>query len=452
LFDKKTGIIAGIVLGYSQAFIIANYDVRTDAILTGATAYAIYQFIKFSANKKYIHIVLGALGVALAVGTKGMIAVIITGFVVVIHLLYHRKIKEIFTWQWLSSILWSFIFLSPFMYCYYLQFDSHPEKVTNGVKGMSGIKFLLWTQSFERLAGQRNMVNSNDYTFFFHTFLWAFLPWSFLAYYETFRDWIVLIKKRFATIPDIEFTLSGSTLLIMLLMSTSKFKLPHYINILFPLFAVITAKSIFRLIKARGEILQWVRVTFYMISGLYVLLAILLNAWAFPVSNLLLIIGCLISVIFIAFAVIRMPANSLKPVFITLLIAGVSNLLLNINFFPQVLSYQGSSSLADYVNASNIPKEKIVSFTARRYYAFDFYIEKDTPEPDISAIKQKANSNKTFYILTDKIKMQELSESGIVISDVRSVPHFHVSTLKLKFINPATRTLSLDTVMLVKIN
>src|SRR5205085_11630419 len=34
LFDKRTGILAGLVLGYSQAFIIANYDVSTDAILT----------------------------------------------------------------------------------------------------------------------------------------------------------------------------------------------------------------------------------------------------------------------------------------------------------------------------------------------------------------------------------------------------------------------------------
>ena len=407
---------------------------------------------KYSANKKYIHIMFGALGVALAVGTKGMIAVIVTGLVVVIHLLYHRRFKEIFNWQWLSSIVWFFIFLSPFLYCYYLQFDAHSEKITNGVKGMSGIKFLLWTQSFERLAGQRNMVNNNDLLFFFHTFLWAFLPWSIIAYYETFRDWIMLVRNRFKTLPNIEFTLSGSALLLMLLMSTSQFKLPHYLNILFPLFAIITAKAILRFIEKRKALPQWVKISLYVITGLYVLAGLLLNIWAFPVQSVLLILVAAVAVIVSIVIIFKFRVFPLKPVFITLIIVGIVNFFLNINFFPKVLAYQGSSALADYVNANNIDKEKIVSFTSRRYYAFDFYIQKDIPEPGITDIRRKAGSNESFYVLTDGLKIQELTEAGIFISDVKSVPHFHESILKLKFINPATRQLSLGTMMLVKIN
>jgi len=452
LFNKQTGIIAGLVLGYSQAFIIANYDVRTDAILTGATAFAIYQFIKYSTNKKYIHIIFGALGVALAVGTKGMIAVIVTGIVVVIHLLYHRRFKEIFSWQWLSSILWFFIFLSPFLYCYYLQFDAHPEKITNGVKGMSGIKFLLWTQSFERLAGQRNMVNNNDLLFFFHTFLWAFLPWSIIAYYETFRDWIMLARNRFKIMPNIEFALSGSALLLMLLMSTSQFKLPHYLNILFPLFAIITAKAINRFIKKKKALPQWIKISSYVIAGLYVLIGLLLNVWAFPVKSSLLIIVAAVSAIAVIAIIFKLHKFPLKPVFITLLIAGVVNFFLNINFFPKVLAYQGSSSLARYVNTNYISPNEINSFTSRRYYAFDFYIKKDIPEPTLPEIKQKAMAKESFYIITDKLKLQELKSAFIPMYVLRAEPHFHVSKLSGKFINPSTRSSSLDSIMLVKVN
>ena len=452
LFNKKTGILAGLVLGFSQAFIIANYDVRTDAILTGATIYAIYQFISFAAEKKYRHIILGALGLALAVGTKGLIAVIVTGLIIVLHLLYHRRIKEIFNWRWLSSIVWFFIFLSPFLYCYYLQFDAHPEKVTNGVQGMSGIKFLLWTQSFERLAGQRNMVNNSDPTFFFHTFLWAFLPWSIIAYYETFRDWIITVKNKFRVTNYTQFALSGAALLIMLLMSTSQFKLPHYLNIIFPLFALITAKSIFRLIEAKKPIPAWIRITLYAICGVYILAAIFLNAWAFPLNNISLILFAIAAIAFLILIILKAPALSLKPVFITLFTVGIVNFILNTNFFPKVLSYQGSSRLAEYVNSNKILKDNIIGFTHRSYYAFDFYIQKDIPEPGIDIIKQRAVNKESFYILTDKEKMPELTGAIIPMETVNTAPHFHVSTLNAKFLNPRTRAASLDSLWLVKVN
>ncbi|MEO6328192.1 MAG: glycosyltransferase family 39 protein [Ginsengibacter sp.] len=452
LFNKQTGILAGLVLGYSQAFIIANYDVRTDAILTGATIFAIYQLIKFSSTKKYIHLIAGALGLALAAGTKGMIAVIVTGAVITLHLLYHKRFKEIFTWQWLSSIVWFFAFLSPFLYCYYVQFDAHAEKITNGVKGMSGIKFLLWTQSFERLAGQRNMVNNNDLLFFFHTFLWAFLPWSIIAYYETFRDWVMLIKNKFRITKSVEFGLSGSALLIMLLMSTSQFKLPHYLNIIFPLFAIITAKAITRLVEERKVIPQWITIIFYVIGGAYILLGVLLNVWAFPFENVVLILSAIFACI-ILIAIIYTPhTSSLKPVFITIITVGILNFFLNINFFPKVLGYQGSNSMADYVNRNNIPTDQIGSFTSRVYFAFDFYIKKDTPQPGIEEIKQKSANRESFYILTDKLRLNELENAGIPMHIVNTVPHFHVSKLNLKFINPSTRPSSLDSLVLMKIN
>ena len=452
LFNRKTGIIAGLVLAYSQAFIIANYDVRTDAILTGATAFAIYQFLKFASHKRYVHIILGSLGLALAVGTKGMIAVIVTGLIVLIHLLYHRRFTEIFTWHWLSSIVWFFIFLSPFLYCYYLQFDAHPEKTTNGVKGMSGIKFLLWTQSFERLAGQRNLANNNDFLFFFHTFLWAFLPWSIIAYYETFKDWITLARRRFKVTSNIEFALSGSVLVIILLMSTSQFKLPHYLNILFPLFAIITAKCLVQLTEKRTELPKSVAIYFYLISSLYILLGLVLNAWAFPIREVLMSAFIITMTFILAIVVFKENKFSLKPFFVTLFAAGIVNFILNINFFPKVLTYQGSSALADFLNVNDIPAREISSFTSRRYFSFDFYIQKDIPEPSLQQLQQRATGHEALYVITDRSKYEELKNGNLPLHTVKAVPHFHISRLNWKFINPATRPATLDSLMLVRIN
>ena len=452
LFNKKTGVVAGLMLGFSQAFIISNYDVRTDAILTGATIFAIWQFISFSGDKKYYHIILGALGLAVAVGTKGILAIIVTGLVIIIHMLYHKRIKEIFHWKWLSSIFWLFIFLSPVLYCYYLQFDSQPHKIANGVKGMSGIKFLLWTQSFERLAGQRNMVNNSDVLFFFHTFLWAFLPWSIIAYYETFRDWIITIKNKFLTTRHVQFALSGAAFLIMLLMSTSQFKLPHYLNIIFPLFALIAAKSVFRFIEEKGKISGWMRAILYGISGLYFLLGIILNVWAFPLSGIFQMIITMFACLFLLAVIFRKFSFPLKPVFVTMLIAGTINLVLNLNFFPQVMTYQGSKAMADYVNRNNIPKDFIIGFTHRSYFAFDFALKRDIPEPPLAEIQKRSAAKEPFYILTDKQKLPELITAGVPLQQITTVPHFHVSRLNLKFINPATRAATLDSLMLMKVN
>jgi 4-amino-4-deoxy-L-arabinose transferase-like glycosyltransferase len=452
LFNKRTGILAGLMLGFSQAFIISIYDVKTDSILTGATAFAIYQYIKFSIDRKYVHIVLGSLGLAVAVGSKGMIAVVVTGCTIFLHLVYHRRWKEMFHWQWLSIIPWFFIFLSPFLYAYYQQFDAHPEKITNGVKGISGIKFLLWTQSFERLAGQRQMVNNPDYLFFFHSFLWAFLPWSIVAYYKTFRDWVLVLRQRFNVIPGVEFGLSGTVLLVMILMSTSQFKLPHYLNILFPLFAVLTAKVVMRLIEKTYRLPKWMRITFYILSGAYIALGALLTIWAFPMDNILLMALAVIALVVIGVIVFRVPYSAYKPVFVVMIVAGIVNFFLLVHVFPRILQYQGSLAMSRYINKNDIPKDKLNTYVANRYFGLDVYTKTEMAEPELPELRGKLGRNESFYLITDNIRIDELKVAEIPIDTVTFVPHFHVSMLTGKFINPATRAASMDTLFLLKVN
>jgi hypothetical protein len=241
-------------------------------------------------------------------------------------------------------------------------------------------------------------------------------------------------------------------LLLMLLMSTSQFKLPHYQNILFPLFAIITGKSISRFIYQKNSLPKWITISLYVISILYFLLGLLLNTWAFPVESILLIFVAVAAVIILAVIIFRRKKFSLKPVFITLITVGIVNFFLNANFFPHVLAYQGSSTLAEYVNRNNISNENVSSFTSRRYYSFDVYIKKDTPEPSLQEIKQRALSHESFYIITDKLKLPELKIADISIQTIKAVPDFHVSKLNGKFINPKTRLSSLDSMMLIKVN
>ena len=45
------------------------------------------------------------------------------------------------------------LFIFPVVYCYYLQFNLHPEKIVRGKDHINGIKFILFNQSVERFSG-----------------------------------------------------------------------------------------------------------------------------------------------------------------------------------------------------------------------------------------------------------------------------------------------------------
>jgi hypothetical protein len=71
------------------------------------------------------------------------------------------------------------------LYAYYHQF------------GNEGVEFILFNQSVNRLQAKGFEQNSPDYSFFFHTLLWAFLPFSIAFYAGVFERTRNLIKERF---------------------------------------------------------------------------------------------------------------------------------------------------------------------------------------------------------------------------------------------------------------
>ena len=448
LYNKQAGILAGLILGFSQAYIFSNHDVRTDALLTGLTATAIYKFVAFSYNNKYRDIIVGSLFLALAVGTKGMVAVFVTGIFIFIHLLYHKKLKEMFSWKWLSVIFWFFIFLSPFLYCYYLQFDAHPEKITKGVQGASGVKFLLWGQSFERLSGQGSMKDNSDFFFFFHTFLWAFLPWAIIAYYGLIKETSTLIKSKLKLTEGYQAAVSFSLIILFLVFSLSQFKLPHYLNILFPLFAVLTAQTIVRLVSINK--FKWVTGVLYFFSAIYILAVVAVNGWAFPLNNFLTITIAKACVALLIYFFAKLPTGPQKSLFMILLVVGFSNLIINLNFYPKLLSYQGAIPLSEFVKKNKIGTENMVTFMRQRAFAFDYYIEKDLQEKTVDQLLEINRSSDSIYILTDNFRIAELDTADVKYRRITTVDDYHVTQLTLPFINPKRRNNELDSLILLQ--
>jgi 4-amino-4-deoxy-L-arabinose transferase-like glycosyltransferase len=164
LYNINVGRLAALIVASAFAFILANTDVRMEAILTASIAFGTWQLVDWVNKKSFINVLGAALGLALAFSTKGLIGVFVPAIGILFYLLYKKDWKAFYHWQLISIIFFFFVFISPVLYCFYLQYDLHPEKIIRGKTGWSGIKFILWQQTFERYEGKSfGDAGSKDY-------------------------------------------------------------------------------------------------------------------------------------------------------------------------------------------------------------------------------------------------------------------------------------------------
>lgn len=454
LYNKEVGKLAALIFVTSQAIILANHDVRTDSLLTSFIILGIWQLTIFLQTNKLSSIIIGSAAIALAVATKGMIAVIVAGSALLCYIIYQRQWTTFINWKWLIGLMAFAIALSPFLYCYYLQFDLHPEKLINGKYNQSGIKFLLWTQSAERFAGNRSFVSSPEFSFFYHTLLWAILPWSFLVYTSIIGRIKAFWDNRLKKTPNIEFLTLGGILIVFHLMSASQFKLPHYLNVLFPLFAILAASYLYNLLKSNKHRLLSILEKLQLFTiGILLIFAYLLNFWFFPIPTIGLKIVSFVLLTIIFFLIIRSNQKSiLYKIIVPSAFAILSvNFLLNTNFYPQLMHYQAGSEMAFIAKKNNIPAEQTYIYK-KLLFSFDFYSGKTVPALTTDQVINKAKSGERFYLFLKARDYNDFASANLTITRRFETPHFHVSQLKYEFLNPATRSKVVEPYYLLQFN
>ncbi|KPL15319.1 MAG: glycosyl transferase, partial [Bacteroides sp. SM23_62] len=256
LYNRETAMLAVLILATAQHLIISNNDVRAEPFLTGLVIASIYHYHRLVQRYHWTNLVCASLFAGLSVMTKGLFTLIPIGGAVAGEIIIKRQFRLIQSSRWILSLIMVFLFITPELYALYHQFDSHPEKIVFGRTGVSGIGFFLWDSQFGRFFNTGPIKGSGNPFFFFHTLLWAFLPWSIVMYYAFFKK---IIRNIRSVNQQAEFyTISGS-LLALLVFSLSGFQLPHYTNIIFPLLAIMTADWIHRA-EMQGEL------RFYMVA------------------------------------------------------------------------------------------------------------------------------------------------------------------------------------------
>lgn len=434
LYRKEVGRLAALIFLTAQTIILSGIDLRTDAVLTGFTAFALWQLVYYLQTEKLQPLLLGAIGAGLAFSTKGQIALVVLGLPLLSYIAHRRKWQLLFNYRVLIALLVFLLTIAPMLYAYYHQFDLHPEKVIRGRSGRSGIFFIFWEQSFERLSGEGIGKNSSDYFFFFHTFLWVFIPWTIaglMAYGSRLKQVLRPYGPR-----NTEFLTFGGITLIFILISFAQFKLPHYLNITIPLFAILSGAFLLDVYeRGKRKIATWLLGFQYFILVLVVVASLAFCYWVFPNTFGFILGSFVIVASLIILWVIRRKTRIEKVVLIGLGSAILLNLVLNLHFYPNLLNYQGGSAMAKKIQESDIPSDRIFKISENYTWAMDFYLK----DPLIYLPPGELDEIKDAWLYVSGEERTELEKSGIEFQTLMEVDQFRITRLQGKFLNPNSR-------------
>ncbi|MER3376426.1 MAG: glycosyltransferase family 39 protein [Allomuricauda sp.] len=449
LYNKDVGRFASLIFMTAQTIVLANIDVRTDAVLTGFTIFSIWQLATYVEKNTLKSIVFGAFGAGMAFSTKGQIALVVIGVSLLCHLAYTRKWKRLLNWKVLAALLVFGLTIAPMLYAYYHQFDLHPEKVIRGKDNRSGIFFIFWEQSFERMSGEGIGKNSSDFFFFFHTFLWVFLPWTVLALIAYWTRLKTFWKQKFAYNPQLEFLTFGGITILFGLISFSQFKLPHYMNILIPLYAILSASYLYRLQqKEKSGTAKVILIFQYFILSLVFVFTVLVcfYVFKFKYNHGYFVLVAILGVI--TYFCLKREAPYLRIITISICSSLLLNGLLNTHFYPRLLRYQGGSTMAEKVEEHQIPVDKIFKITKRLTWGLDFYNKKPVGIVSVSDLEDKSD----IWIYATDQELEKLVNEGYHWHEQITVDQFRITRLQLKFLNPNTRQKKLEQMHLVHLD
>ncbi|WP_420602396.1 ArnT family glycosyltransferase [Flagellimonas sp.] len=449
LYNTDVGKLSALIFMTAQTIVLSAIDVRTDAVLTGFSIFAIWQLVLYVERNTLHNILLGAFGAGIAFSTKGQIALVVIGISLLCHLAYTRKWNRLLSWKVLLALLVFGLTISPMLYAYYLQFDLHPEKIIRGKSNRSGIFFILWEQSFERMSGEGVGKNSNDFFFFFHTFLWVFLPWTVIALLGYWDGVKTFWKTRLAFNPKSEFLTVGGITILFFLISFAQFKLPHYMNILIPLYSVLTAAYLIEIYeKSKKRTLKVLLGVQYFILSLVFIFALLACFYVFDFNGIQYYLLLLILFMVICHFCLKREEYFKRIITLSAYSAILLNVVLNIHFYPSLLEYQAGSTMAEKVTEHSIPVDNIYKISKRHTWALDFYNKKPVNIVDVSDLEKIP---KAWVYATDE-ELQKLRAAGYHWHDEITVDQFRITRLQIKFLNPHTRSKKLNKMHLVHLD
>ncbi len=443
-YSNEKAILASFILASSQALFLITNDVRTDTILLGLVMYSVWQLTEYNMNARWKNLFMASLGIGAAMMVKGPIAMIIPAAAFGTDFLLKRQWKNIFKPQWFILIIIVAITLIPMSYGLYTQFDLHPEKTVYGLKGPSGLQFFYWTQSFGRITGENYWKNDSGYFYFLHTILWDFQPWILLFFPALILKIKNIIVQKFRTNDKEEYITLGGFLLVLFALSLSNYKLPHYIFVLFPFASIITADFIYELkMKLQTRI---AKVQFGLMQ-LFWLLILISFIFIFPTQNFMLPL-VLFALFILTWFIFWYYKGDAEQIFIPTIITAISfNMMLSLNFYPNLLKYQSSSQLGKLFFEKSLPVDNLYIYNESSL-SLDFYSRRINPVITLECLPDLKQGSLVY--LNEK-ELMELIWNQVAYKHIKVFHSFSVTGLSLPFLYYKTRDKELKNEYLIEL-
>ncbi len=438
IFSTKTARLGVIIYITALHVLLSNNDIRAEAYLTAFILAAIFHIYQATLYKWSWHLLYAAFYCALAIMTKGIFVLVPIAAGFIIYWLFTKQYKQFLQPKWWLLLLLIVIGILPELYCLYMQFDLHPEKIVFGRNNVSGLSFFFWDSQFGRFFNNGPIQGNGDIFFFLHTFLWAFLPWSFITCIAISRLPVKWKKDNNKT----WLIVAGSLITGFVLFSLSKFQLPHYIVILLPHFAIITADYLLSIrttkILQRLKILQWGLHVVVVFCILFLVFIYGLSSWY--ISLFFIMAGTLTSLfVFKGNFITHLAAKSSCTAIMLFL-------FLNTQFYPSLLQYQAGMQAGNWLNKS-MTVVKPIMYKCNSY-SFEFYnnslVDRATSLESLNAL----HKNKTITLFTPIKEIAPLKNAGYKIQILQRFSYFHITQLNMQFLNQNTRNTALETYVL----
>jgi hypothetical protein len=269
------------------------------------------------------------------------------------------------------------------------------------------------------------------------------------------KNLVMLIRSRFKPGYLHEMLATGGFILLFVALSASKYKLPHYIYVTFPLAAIIAARFLVAdVLNPKRKILSAVTMGFSVLFGvaLFSVVALILF-FIFPGASLLTwLIVALLVVAYVAFFVVR--KTRAERMVLPLLAALLAFYYVGFTqFYPELLKYQCTNQVGREVAAANIPRDDFFMHNEVSQHSLDFY-SRSSPgylPLDSASVMPVIKKYGEVYVYTDEAGYAEILKSGFNLATVHEYDYFGVQFLSFNFLNPETRPGTLRKMYLVQL-
>lgn len=441
IYGRPVAQIATLIYVSAAHLVISNNDVRAEPYLTGLIIGSVYHFHRSFSFRPLFHLLAGSLLAACAVMTKGPFVLLTIGAGFIVDWTIGKEWRNFRNIRWPIAIVLTALFTLPELYCLFVQFDLHPEKEVFGHTGVSGLRFFFWGSQFGRFFNTGPIKGSGDPFFYFHTVLWAFLPWSILLYAAVIRK-----CRGFRRLVPGDWICAGAALASFALFSLSQFQLPHYLNIIFPFFSIMTAAWLYS-IRGNGT-RRFVRVVQTVITVLLPVLLLVLTVFFRFAHGVFVMTGIAVLALL---PLLLSRGKSLSVSFTrSFWMAMLVYCFVNFLLYPAILQYQAGTRAGRSLGAAGIPAVYLLR-EAPVNYAIEFYSPVPVHRIPIDSLAPVLTGG-PVVVFAPSAFADTLARKGFSARAIGLFPNFHVSQLTGEFLDARTRPRVLETYALLKVN